>query len=129
RQPAETAAVIRYGWFHTGDIGHRDAEGYFFIEDRLKDLIIVGGWNVYPAEVERVLQTHPAVAEVAVYGVPDAVLGEQVRAPCCLAAACAVPASELLAWCRAGIAAFKTPAAIDLVAALPRNRTGKILKR
>src|SRR5260370_36967274 len=75
-RPRETAEAIRDGWFHTGDIGRMDAEGYFFLEDRLKDMIIVGGSNVYPAEVENVLHQHPAVAEAAVYGVPDPVLGE-----------------------------------------------------
>jgi myxalamid-type polyketide synthase MxaE and MxaD len=151
-RPADTAEAIQDGWFRTGDLGRRDGGGYFFIEDRLKDLVIVGGSNVYPMEVETVLAQHPAIADVAVYGVPDPVLGERVRAAIVLAAtASAVTATttatatstatsrdgalapvteaDILAWCRGRLAAFKTPSAVDFVAELPRNRTGKVLKR
>jgi long-chain acyl-CoA synthetase len=134
-RPRETAEAIRDGWFHTGDIGRMDADGYFFLEDRLKDMIIVGGSNVYPAEIESVLHQHPSVAEAAVFGVPDPVLGEQVRAAIVLATAAATAVAaperehELIAWCRTRLAAFKVPTSVELVDALPRNRTGKVLKR
>jgi myxalamid-type polyketide synthase MxaE and MxaD len=151
-RPADTAEAIQDGWFRTGDLGRRDDDGYFVIEDRLKDMAIVGGSNVYPAEVERVLVQHPAVADVAVYGVPDPVLGERVRAAIVLAArgtahdagareangesmtlsaagAARPSEADIIAWCRGRLAAFKTPAAVDFVDELPRNRTGKVLKR
>jgi long-chain acyl-CoA synthetase len=128
-RPDETREAIRDGWFHTGDIGRIDAEGYFSIEDRLKDMAIVGGYNVYPAEVENALYHHGAVAEAAAYGVPDPVLGERVRAAVVLKPDAAVTEAELIARCRASLAEYKLPTAIEFVEALPKCRAGKVRKR
>ncbi|MFG1372208.1 AMP-binding protein [Xanthobacter oligotrophicus] len=128
-RPEDTAKAIRQGWLHTGDIGRLDADGYLSVEDRLTDLIIVGGRNVYPAEVENALYSHPAVAEAAVYGVADPFLGEEVWANVVLKPGAAVGAQELEAVCRRSLAGYKVPTALAFVDALPRNPTGKILKR
>ena len=128
-RPADTAQVIKEGWFHTGDIGRMDVEGYFYIEDRLKDMINVGGLKVYPAEVENVIYRHQAVAEVAVYGLPEPVLGERVAASVVLKSGHASTAAEVVALCRRHLSSFKVPSAIWFVASLPKNATGKILKR
>jgi long-chain acyl-CoA synthetase len=128
-RPEETREAIRDGWFHTGDIGRADADGYFFIEDRLKDMAIVGGYNVYPVEVENALYRHPAVFEAAAYGVPDPVLGERVRAVVTLKPGATVTSAELLACCRSSLAEYKLPTAIDFVTAIPKCRAGKIRKR
>jgi long-chain acyl-CoA synthetase len=128
-RPEDTREAIRDGWFHTGDVGRLDADGYFFLEDRLKDMAIVGGYNVYPAEVENALYRHPAVSEAAAYGIPDPVLGERVRAAVTLKPGATVSAAELIARCRASLAEYKVPAAIDFVAAIPKCRAGKIRKR
>ncbi|GGC48567.1 AMP-binding protein [Chelatococcus reniformis] len=125
----ETARALRGGWLHTGDIGRLDADGYLSIEDRLTDLIIVGGRNVYPAEVENVLYGHPGVAEAAVFGVPDPFLGEEVWATVVLHPSHPQAPEELEALCRASIAAYKVPSVIAFADRLPRNPTGKILKR
>jgi long-chain acyl-CoA synthetase len=128
-RPRETAEAIRDGWFHSGDIGRLDAAGYFTVEDRLKDMVIVGGCNVYPAEVENALLRHPSVGEAAVYGIPDAVLGERVRAAVIRNPGSAAGATELMAHCRETLAGYKVPAEIDFINELPKNRTGKVLKR
>ena len=128
-RPEDTAAVVRDGWFHTGDLGHRDQDGYFFLDDRLKDMAIVGGQNVYPAEVENALYQHPAVREVAVHGVPDPVLGERLRAVVVKHDGTPVGAAALIAFCRSRLAPVKVPAEVTFVEALPRNRSGKVLKR
>lgn len=128
-RPAETAEAIRDGWFHTGDLGRVDADGFFFIEDRLKDMVIVGGSNVYPAEVENVLIQHAAIREAAVFGVPDPLLGERVCAAVVTTPGATVTETEIAAFCRARIAAFKAPARVEIVSELPKNRTGKVLKR
>lgn len=127
--PAATAAVIRNGWFHTGDIGRMDDEGYFYIEDRLKDMINVGGLKVYPAEVENVVYQHPSVAEVAVYGVPDALLGERVMASVVTKPGRRLTGEEIVAFCRERAADFKVPGAVEFVDSIPKNATGKVLKR
>ncbi|MCU1234590.1 MAG: AMP-dependent synthetase and ligase, partial [Candidatus Solibacter sp.] len=128
-RPRETAEAIRDGWFHSGDVGRVDAEGYFTVEDRLKDMVIVGGCNVYPAEVENALLGHSAVTEAAVFGIPDAVLGERVRAAVVRNPGSPVSATELMARCRETLAGYKVPAEIEFIAELPKNRTGKVLKR
>jgi acyl-CoA synthetase (AMP-forming)/AMP-acid ligase II len=128
-RPEETARTIRDGWLHTGDAGYVDAEGYLYIYDRLKDLIVTGGENVYPAEVENALFGHPAVADVGVIGVPDARWGEAVKAIVVCRPGVEVAAEELIAYARERIASYKLPKSIDFVAALPRTLTGKILKR
>jgi long-chain acyl-CoA synthetase len=128
-QPEETDQTIRNGWLHSGDIGSMDEEGYFYIVDRLKDMVNVAGMKVYPAEVENVIYRHPAIAEVAVYGVPDAITGEQVEAALILRERQAVSDGEILALCRQQLANFKVPARVRFVESLPKNPTGKILKR
>ena len=129
-RPEDTAEVMTEdGWFRTGDIGHLDEEGYLFVSDRLKDMIITGGENVYSPEVERVLSEHPAVLEVAVVGVPDDTWGEQVKAFVALKESTSAGEAELIDWCRERLAHYKCPKSVDVVDALPRNPTGKILKR
>jgi long-chain acyl-CoA synthetase len=127
--PEETARAIRDGWFHTGDIGRRDVDGYFFIEDRLSDMIISGGVNVYPAEVENVLLSHPAVAEAAVYGIRELLLGEQVRADVVLRPTAAASEDEIRGYCRQRLAEVKAPSIVRFVQQIPKSPTGKILKR
>jgi acyl-CoA synthetase (AMP-forming)/AMP-acid ligase II len=127
--PDETARMVRGEWLHTGDAGYFDADGYLYIYDRLKDMIVSGGENVYPAEVENALFGHPAVADVAVIGVPDARWGEAVKAIVVRTPGAAVSAEELIAFARARIAGYKCPKSIDFVEALPRTASGKILKR
>jgi acyl-CoA synthetase (AMP-forming)/AMP-acid ligase II len=126
---ASAEAVAGDGWLRTGDAGHLDADGYLFIQDRVKDMIITGGENVYPAEVERVLAEHPAVADVAVIGVPDERWGESIKAVIVAEAGSEPAEDELIAYCRERLAGFKCPKSVDLVAELPRNPTGKVLKR
>jgi long-chain acyl-CoA synthetase len=128
-RPVETAQVLRDGWFHTGDIGTMDQEGYFQIVDRLKDMINVAGFKVYPAEVENTIYQHSAVAEVAVYGVPDAVQGEIVKAAIVLKPGHFPDEKEITLFCRERLANFKAPRAVEFVESLPKNGTGKILKR
>jgi long-chain acyl-CoA synthetase len=128
-RPEDTAKAIRDGWFHSGDVGAQDDEGYFAICDRLKDMIITSGFNVYPAEVENVLYGHPAVREAAVYGAPDPVRGEQVTASVVLREGQAATPDQLIDFCRARIAGYKSPRRIDIVAQIPKSPTGKILKR
>lgn len=128
-RPEETAQAIRNGWLHTGDIGRTDADGYFYVEDRLKDMINVGGLKVYPAEVENVIYEHPAVSEAAVYGLPDALLGESVAAIVVLKPGHAPAEAEIISHCRRGLSAYKVPSAVEFVESLPKNPSGKILKR
>jgi long-chain acyl-CoA synthetase len=126
---AATTQAIRDGWFHSGDIGYRDRDGYFFIVDRLKDMINVAGFKVFPREVEEVLFRHPAVKEAAVVGMPDAVRGEAVRAFVVLNERATVSAEALQALCRTTLAGVKVPERIEFITALPKNPTGKILKK
>ncbi|MBF0102121.1 MAG: SDR family NAD(P)-dependent oxidoreductase [Desulfobacterales bacterium] len=128
-RPEETAQVLKEDWFHTGDIGQVDADGYLYIADRLKDMINVGGDKVYPSEVENRFYQHPAVAEVAVYGVAEPILGEQVHAELVLKATENVTAEELTEFCRPMLADYKLPSVIKFVESLPKSKTGKILKR
>jgi long-chain acyl-CoA synthetase len=129
RRPEATADAIRNGWFHSGDIGVRDPAGWFKIVDRKKDMIIRGGFNVYPREIEEVLYAHPAIAEAAVVGVPNESHGEEVKAVVALKAGATLSAEELVAWTRQRLAAYKYPRLVEFVAALPKGPTGKILKR
>lgn len=126
---AATAESIRDGWFHSGDIGYRDADGYFFIVDRVKDMINVSGFKVFPREVEEVLFRHAAVKEAAVVGIADPVRGEAVKAFVVLVEGARATAEELQALCRAAVADYKVPGRIEFVPALPKNPTGKILKK
>ncbi len=127
-QPEATAEAMRGGWFHTGDLATRDADGYYFIVDRVKDMIIRNGFNVYPREVEEVLYAHPDVAEAAVFAVPDALHGEEVAALVTLKDGGTVTEDELRDWVKQQIAAYKYPRIIRF-GVLPKGPTGKILKR
>jgi long-chain acyl-CoA synthetase len=128
-QPDATARAIRDGWLHTGDIGKMDDDGYFYIMDRVKDMINVAGMKVYPIEVENVIYQHPSVAEVAVYGVPDPITEEQVMASIVLKGGQTPSKGEILAMCRKQLANFKVPVSVKFVTSLPKNSTGKIIKR
>ncbi|QBI56567.1 long-chain-fatty-acid--CoA ligase [Streptomonospora litoralis] len=128
-RPEATAEVMRDGWFRTGDIARRDEDGYYFIVDRAKDLIIRGGFNVYPREVEEVLMTHKAVSLAAVVGVPHQTHGEEVKAFVVAEAGTEPTEEELVEWCRERLASFKYPRSVELRETLPMNATGKILKR
>jgi fatty-acyl-CoA synthase len=128
--PAATAAAFDAdGWFHTGDLARADADGFFFIVDRKKDMFISGGENVFPAEVEKVLYDHPAVAQCAVVPVADAQWGEVGRAVVVLRAGASATADELVAHCRAHLARYKIPRHVEFRASLPLSPAGKILKR
>jgi long-chain acyl-CoA synthetase len=129
KQPEATAEAMRDGWFHTGDIARRDEDGYIFIMDRVKDMILRGGFNVYPREVEEVMMTHPAVSMVAVIGVPHEALGEEIKAVVIRKPDAVVDEGELIGWCKDQMAAYKYPRLIEFREQLPMNATGKILKR
>lgn len=129
-KPEATAEVITDdGWFRTGDMGKVDSEGFVFVEDRIKDMIISGGENIYSPEVERVLAEHPAVMECAIIGIPDDTWGEAVKAVISLNEGQSVTEDEIIGYCREHLAAFKCPKSVDIIGPLPRNPTGKILKR
>jgi long-chain acyl-CoA synthetase len=128
--PEATAKTIdRDGWLRTGDAGYMDEDGYVYIHDRVKDMIITGGENVYPAEVESAIYGHPQVADVAVIGVPDAKWGEAVKAMVVPKPGKTPDPQDIIAWARQHVAAFKAPKSVDFIAALPRNASGKILRR
>jgi long-chain acyl-CoA synthetase len=125
----DTAHALRGGWLHSGDIGTMDAQGYVFIVDRVKDMINVSGFKVWPAEVENALYQHPAIKELAVYGAPHAEKGEAVRAAVVLKDDARATPEEIIAYCREHLAVYKAPERVDIVAELPKSATGKILKR
>ena len=129
RPDATAAAISPEGWFRSGDLAKRDPDGWYYIVDRTKDLIIRGGFNVYPREVEEVLMTHPAVSLSAVIGVPDESHGEEVKAYVILKPGASVTPAELVAWSKENMAAYKYPRTVVIVDALPMTATGKILKR
>jgi acyl-CoA synthetase (AMP-forming)/AMP-acid ligase II len=129
KAPEKTAEAIVDGWLHTGDIGHLDAEGYLHITDRKKDMIITGGFNVYPSEVEQVIWSHPAVQDCAVIGVPDTQWGEAVKAVVELNAGQSVSADELIALCKDRLGSVKSPKSVEFVESLPRSPVGKVLKK
>ncbi|MDR3569445.1 MAG: long-chain fatty acid--CoA ligase [Syntrophobacteraceae bacterium] len=128
-KPEETAKAIRNGWLHTGDIGKMDDEGYFYITDRLKDMINAAGFNVYPNEVEQVIYQHPCVQEAAVYGVADPVRGETVHASIVLKEGMQATEESIIEFLRSNMSAYKVPRKIILTQELPKSPTGKILKR
>ena len=128
-KPEATAEAIADGWFRTGDMARVDSDGYYYIVDRKKDLIIRGGYNVYPREIEEVLHEHPAVAEVAVIGIPHPDLGEEVGAAVALKPGASATPEELRAFARDRVAAYKYPRRVWLVDSLPKGPTGKILRR
>ena len=128
-KPEATAAAIDpEGWFHSGDIGYLDDEGFLYICDRLKDMIISGGENIYPAEVEAAIYAHPAIAEVAVIGEPSEKWGESVTAIAALKPGQSLGLEELRAWATERLARYKLPSRLEIVPALPRNPAGKVLK-
>ena len=129
KAPDKTAETIVDGWLHTGDIGHLDAEGYLHITDRKKDMIISGGFNVYPSEVEQVIWSHPAVQDCAVIGVPDDTWGEAVKAVVELNAGQSATAEDLIALCKERLGSVKAPKSVDFVESLPRSPVGKVLKK
>jgi len=126
--PKATAEAIRDGWLHTGDAGTMDAEGYLYLHDRLKDMIVSGGTNIYPAEIESVLLEHPAIADAAVVGIPDEKWGEAPLAVC-VARGDAPTAEAMIAFCRERLGGYKVPRRYEFVKELPRNASGKLLKR
>ncbi|MCH7811192.1 MAG: long-chain-fatty-acid--CoA ligase [Chloroflexi bacterium] len=127
--PDESAEALRGGWMHTGDAGTMDADGYLYIQDRVKDMIVSGGENVYPRTVEEVLFQHPAVADAAVIGVPDEQWGETVKALVVLKEGEKATAEQIMDFCRGKLGGFERPRSVDFIAELPRNPTGKVLKR
>ena len=128
-RPEATAEVMRDGWFRTGDLARRDKDGFYYIVDRAKDMIIRGGFNVYPREIEEVLMTHDAVSLAAVIGVPHPSHGEEIKAFVILGEGATVTEDELIAWAKQRMAAFKYPRIVSIVDSLPMTATGKLLKR
>ncbi|MET8449047.1 AMP-binding protein [Streptomyces sp. NPDC005209] len=128
-RPKESAEVMRDGWFRTGDLARRDADGWLCIVDRAKDVIIRGGFNVYPREIEELLHTHPAVGTAAVIGVPHESHGEEVKACVTLVPGTVLTAEELVDWCKERLGGHKYPRLVEFFDVLPMNATGKILKR
>ena len=128
-RPDATADAIRNGFFHTGDAGYFDDDGFLFIHDRVKDMIVSGGENVYPAEVENAIFGHPDVADVAVIGIPDEKWGEAVKAIIVPKPGATPTADSIIAWAKDRIAGYKCPKSIDLIEVLPRNPSGKILRK
>jgi acyl-CoA synthetase (AMP-forming)/AMP-acid ligase II len=129
-KPDDTAeAITAEGWLRSGDIGHVDAGGFLFVSDRVKDMIITGGENVYSPEVEQAVAEHPAVAEVAVIGVPDDDWGESVKAMVVLRPGEQATGPEIIEFTRERLAHYKCPRTVDIIGALPRNPSGKLLKR
>ena len=129
KNDAANAAAFRNGWFHTGDIGYRDADGFFFIVDRKSDMIIRGGENIYPREIDEVLYQHPDVAAAAVIGVPDNLYGEEVAAVVVLKPGAKISEQEVIDYCKARLADFKCPKTVRFMEDIPKGPTGKLLKR
>jgi acyl-CoA synthetase (AMP-forming)/AMP-acid ligase II len=129
QDPRATAGALRGGWLHSGDLGYMDEQGYLFLMDRSKDMIISGGENIYPREVEEAIIKHPAVREVAVIGVPDPKWGEAIKAVVVLTPGTRISDEELIAFCKDRIASYKKPRSVDFVDDLPKNNYGKVLKR
>ena len=129
KNPEATANAFRNGWFHTGDIGYRDPEGFFYIVDRKSDMIIRGGENIYPREIDEVLYQHPAVTDAATIGIPDTLYGEEVAAFVVLKDGLTVSEEELISYCTARLADYKCPKTIRIVQDIPKGPTGKLLKR
>ncbi|MFL5707122.1 MAG: AMP-binding enzyme, partial [Ktedonobacteraceae bacterium] len=132
KRETETAAIFSNGWMHTGDLGMMDADGYFYIKERAKDLIIAGGFNIYPREVEEVLFQHPSVLEAAVVGVPDEYRGETVAAFVVLKPGVApseVTRKDILAFCEKNLTRYKLPRILEFRTSLPKSLIGKVLRR
>src|SRR5260370_41809119 len=129
KNPEATATAFRHGWFHTGDIGYRDKDGYFYIVDRKSDMIIRGGENIYPREIDEVLYQHPAVALAATIGIPDSLYGEEVAAFVVLKAGMKTSEEELISYCKENLADYKCPKSLRIVTDIPKGPTRKLLKR
>lgn len=129
QDPARTAETFKQGWLHTGDVGYQDADGYLYIVDRMKDLIVSGGFNISPSEVEQVLWAHPAVNDCAVIGVPDDHWGEAVKAVVELKPGAQWDEALAMAYCRERLGGMKAPKTIEVWEQLPRSAVGKVLKR
>ncbi|WP_319672710.1 AMP-binding enzyme [Streptomyces sp. ME18-1-4] len=129
KRPGATAEAIKEGWFRSGDLARRDEDGFYYIVDRSKDMIIRGGFNVYPREIEEVLMEHPSVSLVAVIGVPHESHGEEIKAVVVREAGSGTTEDELVAWAKERLAGYKYPRIIQFVDELPLTSTGKILKR
>jgi long-chain acyl-CoA synthetase len=129
RNEAATREAFRSGWFHTGDLGYRDEEGFFYIVDRKSDMIIRGGENIYPREIDEVLYQHPNIKDAATIGIPDALYGEEVKSFVVLRDGCEATESEIIEFCRARLADFKCPKSIEFLDDIPKGPTGKLLKR
>jgi len=124
-----TREAFRSGWFHTGDLGYRDADGFFYVVDRKSDLIIRGGENIYPREIDEVLYQHPKVSDAATVSVPDELLGEAVKSFVVLREGESATEEEIIDFCREQLADFKCPKAVQFVTDIPKGPTGKVLKR
>jgi long-chain acyl-CoA synthetase len=129
KKPDETATVLKDGWLHTGDIGHFDEDGYLTIVDRKKDMIIAGGYNIFPREVDEILFEHPKILEACTIGVPDPYRGETVKSFVVVKLGEALAEEEILQYCKEKMAAYKVPKKIEFTDALPKSAVGKILKR
>ena len=129
KRPEETSRTLRDGWLYTGDMAKMDEDGFFYILDRKKDMIIAGGFNIYPREVEEVLYEHPAVQDAAVVGIPDQYRGETVKAFVVLKRGRDINERELNEWCRARLAAYKVPKHYEFRDQLPKSLIGKVLRR
>ncbi|HUW65550.1 MAG TPA: AMP-binding protein, partial [Spirochaetia bacterium] len=127
-QPEKTASSLRNGWLHTGDMATVDDDGYIYIVDRKADLIISGGENIYPREIEEVLYTHPAVLEAAVIGVPDDKWGEAVKAYISINQGASATETEIIEFCKQNLASYKKPQSVEFLSELPKNASGKIVK-
>jgi len=129
RKPEQTAEVIRDGWFYTGDIGHFDEDGYLLVTDRIKDMIISGGYNIYPVEVDNILMDHSKILEACSIGIPDTYRGESVKSYVVLKSGEEIDAVQIIAFCRERLAPYKVPREIEFVKELPKSAVGKILRR
>jgi len=129
KNDAANDMAFRNGWFHTGDIGYRDADGFFYIVDRKSDMIIRGGENIYPREIDEVLYEHPDVAAAAVVGVPDSLYGEEVAAVVVLKPGVETSEQEVIDYCKGRLADFKCPKTVHFLKDIPKGPTGKLLKR
>lgn len=129
KKPEETAKALQDGWLYSGDIAIKDKDGFYYIVDRTKDMIIRGGLNVYPKEIEEVMMQHEAVSLVAVIGIPHEEMGEEIKAFVVLKESVTVSENDLINWTKERIALYKYPRHIDFLAALPMTATGKILKK
>ncbi|MDP3937711.1 MAG: AMP-binding protein, partial [Deltaproteobacteria bacterium] len=127
--PEATAETLKDGWLHTGDLGEMDEEGYIYIKDRIKDMIVSGGENVYPREIEEVLFSHPDIADAACIGIPSAQWGEEIKAIVVLKPGAKTTADDVMAYCKGKLAGYKRPRSVDFAEVLPKNPSGKVLKR